>query len=241
MRLNQYIAKATGISRRKADEEIKSKKVKVNGSVGELSHQVVSSDAIEYYDGKHWKSIAAGSQEATVLLMYKPPRVVTTRSDPEGRKTIYDLLPREYEGYKSAGRLDYMSEGLLVLSSNGHLILSLTHPKFKTKKTYLVGLSKPLSASDISQAGSGSMVIDDYQLNPVQITKVPQGKFDFLRLDSNLAWYQFTLTEGRNRQIRKMMQQINKPVIRLIRVGHGIFNLNQEIVSKGFSRKNIVQ
>jgi pseudouridine synthase len=130
--------------------------------------------------------------------------------------------------------LDFLSEGLLVLSPNGHLIFSLTHPKFKTAKSYLVGLSKPLTPKQISQAASGTMVIDDYKLNPVKIEPINLAKFKYLNLETRLFWYQFSLSEGRNRQIRKMASTFGNCVLRLIRVQHGPFRITPEIVKRGY-------
>lgn len=240
MRINQYIAKSKGISRRKADEAIKSSFVKVNGDLAQLQYYVQTDDLIEYYDGKKWTNVAPHNENNTVLLLYKPKKVVTTHFDPEGRKTIYSLIPKEFDGYKSAGRLDYMSEGLIVLSQNGNFILSLTHPKFKTSKKYLVGLSKPLNHSQIQDASSGTMEIDGYKLNPVIISKARIDDYSYLRLEKNLFWYSFELKEGRNRQIRKMMGEYNNPVKRLIRVAHGHYTLSPEILKKGYSMSTVL-
>jgi 23S rRNA pseudouridine2605 synthase len=234
MRINQFIAKSTGISRRKADEEIKSKRVKVNGTLAELSHSVTEEDTIEYFNGKVWSTLSADNDDNTVVLMYKPVQVMSTRSDPEGRKTIYNVLPSKYRDFKSAGRLDYMSEGLLILSRNGKLILSLTHPKFKTKKRYLLGLKNVLSQKHIDLAQSGDLVIDNYKLNPVNIEEANTAHYQYLRLDPKSHWYMVTLSEGRNRQIRKMIQKFGNQITKLIRVSHGTFELDEEVYRKRY-------
>lgn len=239
MRINQYLAKVIGIGRRKADEIVSKKSVKINSHIANLGDRVSSDDQIEVFDGKKWKAVGVGTNESKVVLAYKPPRVMTTRFDPEGRKTIYDILPSEFAPYKSAGRLDYLSEGLIILSTNGHLILSITHPKFKTKKTYLVGITKPLSEKHIQLAGSGSMVIEDYKLNPVKIYRAQTNNYSYLNIDPKLYWYEFTLSEGRNRQIRKMVANFGGGVCRLIRIKHGIFELSEKIYKSGYVTSNI--
>ena len=241
MRLNQYIAKHTGISRRKADTLISYKEVKVNDEIAVLGTKVGELDKVEVLEGKNWKNISQNTDQSKVLLLYKPHKIMTTRDDPESRKTIYDLIPDEFQNYKSAGRLDFMSEGLLVLSQNGHLILSLTHPKFKTQKSYLVGLNYPLTDEQIEISGAGEIEIEDYLLNPVKITPADTKKHAYLNLQRNCYWYNFTLTEGRNRQIRKMARYFNNSVARLIRVSHGYFKLTSEIYEKGFVISTMIE
>jgi 23S rRNA pseudouridine2605 synthase len=241
MRLNQYIAKNTGISRRKADEVISKGWVKIGGELAGLGVQVDDKMTISIFNGWSWSDVSPKGESSTVLLMYKPPEVMTTRDDPEGRKIIYDLLPEKYKNYKTAGRLDFMSEGLLVLSENGHLILSMTHPKFKTHKTYLVGLQRELSQQQIDLASSGEMEIEGYKLNPVKIDKVSIDKYLYLNPDRRVYWYEFTLSEGRNRQIRKMATQFGSGVHRLIRIRHGLFELTPEIKKKGFVESRMVE
>ena len=236
MRLNQYIARATGISRRKADEVIASKRVKVNGHPGNFSDQIQAHDVVELHEKGLWKNVSPQDQSNEVILMYKPPGFMTTKSDPQGRRTIYELLPQEYKRFNTAGRLDYNSEGLLVLSANGNTIFRLTHPKFKSQKKYLVGLSSVLTSQQIARARSGDIVLDGYKLNPVTIEKGVISQYQYLNLESNLYWYNFTLSEGRNRQIRKMCAMMNNPVQRLIRIAHGDYYLDSAIVRGGWRK-----
>lgn len=234
MRLNQYVAKLTGISRRKADSLIESGHVKVNQVIAELGVKVSETDKIEVFEGKVWKNLSQNTESSKVVLMYKPKKVITTSDDPEGRKTIYDVIPKEFKSYKSAGRLDYLSEGLIILSQNGDLILSLTHPRFKTRKSYLVGMIKPLRPAQIKQAKSGVIEIEGYKLNSVTIEPADVYRYNYLKLETSLYWYNFILNEGRNRQIRKMATFFKNGVGRLIRVEHGPFSLTPEILKKGY-------
>jgi 23S rRNA pseudouridine2605 synthase len=241
MRLNQFLAKHTGISRRTADEVIKNGDVKVNGRPGVLGDKIENTDKVEVQRKGKWETFNLAEEESQVLLLYKPIFTVSTRDDPDKRRTIYDLIPRNFENHKSAGRLDYMSEGLLVLSTNGHLILSLTHPKFKTPKEYFVGLKKPLTHEQIDKAKMGQIELEDYLLNPVDIKPLSNNlasKYFYLKLENNLVWYSFSLSEGRNQQIRKMCKMFGNQVIRLIRVKHGRFELTEDIKKKGWMLVN---
>lgn len=238
MRLNQFLAKHIGISRRNADEIIKRGEVKVNHVEGQLHNQIEPNDMVQVLTKGVWKTFSLDSDEDKVLLLYKPIFTMTTRSDPEGRKTIYDLLPSQYFNYKPAGRLDYMSEGLLVLSPNGHLLLSMTHPKFKTKKVYIVGLQQSLSQKDVREAVSGGIEIDGYELNPVEILPVDTKHWSCLKLETHLHWYEFILTEGRNQQIRKMAKYFGNKVQRLIRIKHGRFAITPELKKETFLLTN---
>jgi 23S rRNA pseudouridine2605 synthase len=228
MRINKYLAQHMGISRRQADELIKRGEVKRNGTVAELNNQVEEQDNIEVLMKMQWKNI--GGTELKTAVIYKSIFTVTTREDEENRATIYERISPEYRSLKSAGRLDYMSEGLLVLSNDGDLIFRLTHPKNETKKVYLVSLIDPFDKKDIDLMKKG-FELEGYNLNPVVVTDY-DGKYEYLKLDSRKFWYYFTLTEGRNNQIRKMCMLLGKKVARLIRVEHGEFILTPELYEK---------
>jgi len=234
MRINQYLAKQLGISRRKADQWIQQGLVKVNSTPAILGTVIQPTDQVEVYTPKGWQNVSPQSETNKIVLMYKPPKTMTTRFDPQGRKTIYDLLPSNLKNYKPVGRLDFMSEGLLILSQNGHLIFALTHPKFKTQKVYLVGLIKALTTEQIALAQSGTMELDNYLLNPVKIASAELKQYQFLGLPRQHYWYTFTLSEGRNRQIRKMVHYFHNSVVKLIRVSHGPFQLTPEIYRRGY-------
>lgn len=237
MRLNQFLAYHTGMSRRDADESIKKGLTEVNGDIGELFNQISPADTVRIYKNGEWKTIGQNTVHKTILI-YKPIFTITSRKDVIGRKTIYDILPKSYSSLKPAGRLDYMSEGILVLSNNGDLIYKLSHPKNESEKIYLVGLKYILKSSDIKEISHG-LVIDGYKLNPVQVElfKEPndnkgKNEFEYLSLQSNFFWYSFTLTEGRNNEIRNICENYGQKVLRLIRVQQGQFKLTKELFEK---------
>ncbi len=234
MRLNQFLARSLGISRREGDSWVRQRKVRVDGQFGELFTQVQEGCLVEVNHGTAWQRLDWPSDNRTVL-MYKPIFCVTTRSDPQKRKTIYDFLPKIYHNLKPAGRLDYMSEGLLVLSTDGDFLQKLTHPKFGGSKTYLVGLNTCFEQNEIEQMAEG-FELEGYQLNPIKVWQdcTLLKKHDYLKLDSKTNWYFFELTEGRNQQIRKMCLNFGKKVCRLVRLKQGKFELTERLYQKKY-------
>lgn len=232
MRLNQFLAKSLGVSRRQGDKLIQGRCVSVNEQEGKLFMQVNHGDEVRVWQNKQWERISWPNDESTVLF-YKPIFSVTTRSDPQKRKTIYDFLPKTYHNLKPAGRLDYMSEGLIILSSDGDLLQKLTHPKHGGKKLYLVELNTCFKQSEVEQM-TGGMELEGYPLNPMRVFQDPEllQKYSFLKLDRGCCWFFFELTEGRNQQIRKVCSKFNKKVHRLIRLKHEMFEVNLELYKK---------
>jgi 23S rRNA pseudouridine2605 synthase len=242
MRLNQYIAKYQSISRRHADELISDAKVFVNDSLAVLGQQIDQTKDVvviqKYKDpSKGSIEIQPESFQKQTILFYKPIFCLTTRFDPQKRKIIYDFLPKQFFSLKPAGRLDYMSEGLLVLSNDGELIDQLTHPKNEHTKSYLVGVNQKLGSDFLKVAKSGSMEIDEYQLNEVQIEPLDKSEhlsYNYLKLNHDLHWYKFVLSEGRNNQIRKMVEAFGLRVQRLIRIQQGRYQLTQDLFEKKY-------
>jgi 23S rRNA pseudouridine2605 synthase len=242
MRLNQYIAKYQGISRRLADQLIIDGRVLINQNIATLGQQVdETKDTIEISSSNKLKpkilTIDPKTFENQTIIFYKPIFCLTTRYDPQKRKTIYDFLPKQFGDLKTAGRLDYMSEGLLILSNDGHLIDDLTHPRNEHIKKYLVGVNQKLTPEFIKVAQSGNMEIDEYTLNEVKITpldKETHAKFSYLKLQPTLTWYQFDLSEGRNNQIRKMVESFGQKVQRLIRIEQGQYQISPQLMEQKF-------
>jgi 23S rRNA pseudouridine2605 synthase len=230
MRINKFLAQSLGLSRRNADDLIRDKQVKINSTTAELFNTVEEKDSVEYRENGQWVALNDLKKTRTTL-MYKPIFCVTTRDDEMKRKTIYHFLPPSYLELKSAGRLDYMSEGLLVLSNDGDLIYRLTHPSNESKKVYLVGVRGSFRPKEIAEMGEG-IVVENYNLNPVKVEKYEGKQYDFLRLQPSFSWYIFTLTEGRNNQIRKMTEYYGIKVQRLVRVEHGEFKITSDLYKK---------
>jgi 23S rRNA pseudouridine2605 synthase len=247
MRLNKFLAWHTGDSRREVESKyIQAKLVKVNNQVGNLTTQVQPKDKVEIWEtqNKAWKQLEYIGENQTILF-YKPIFCLTTRRDDFGRKTIYDFLPKFYHHLKPVGRLDYFSEGLIVMTTNGDLIYELTHAKFGHRKKYLVGLADPLPERALKRFRQG-MQFEEGQLNPIQIELKYNPETDslarqledyqFLKLEDQYYWYEFILNEGRKNQIRRMCKSFEIPVQRLIRISQGKFSLSQRVYSHRYVR-----
>jgi 23S rRNA pseudouridine2605 synthase len=221
---------------------IKEGLVRVNGKTMRRNRSfVIERDTFEVCLDGSWITLEH-EIERTVILMYKPRGYLCTHKDHFGRDKIYDLLPEQYRTLRSAGRLDQDSEGLLVLSDDGYYLFELTSPKFPCNKVYLVGLKQELSQEMINEAASGNFVIQrdgvDQRLLPVTVEPIGERtKTDhqYLQLEEDLVWYEFTLQEGKYNQIRKMCNIYNNPVQRLIRIQHKEYTLSKNTVNEVYS------
>lgn len=213
-RLQKLIAAAGLCSRRQAEALIEAGRVKVNGRVAALGDQAdPHHDRIEV-DGKPLKR-----QEPFVyLLMHKPVGVVTTLSDPEGRRVVTDLLQDVPVRVYPVGRLDLTTSGLLLLTNDGALANRLAHPSHQVEKTYLVRVRGTLTADAIRSLEQG-VALDDGMTAPAQIARV--------RRSGGHAWFELTIHEGRNRQVRRMCEAIGLPVSRLMRIRYAFLALGE--------------
>lgn len=164
----------------------------------------------------------------TTIVMNKPSGYITSRKDPHHKQTVMNLLPSELQQLKPAGRLDKESEGLLIMSSDGELIQKLTHPSSGHTKTYEVLVKGRPEEKDLKALETGSLKLKGYRLNPMKfnIQKVAKGP---------KTWIELTLTEGRKRQIRRVMDLLGFPVIYLRRTRIG--QLSIEDLDKGQYRE----
>lgn len=208
MRLNKFIARASGLSRRAADTAIETGRVKVNGELPRQGQQVSSEDIVAL-DGKTL-NIAGGT---LTILLHKPAGYVCSR-DGQGSKTVYDLLPDVYQDLKTVGRLDKDSSGLLLLTNDGQLAYELTHPKFQKTKIYQVRLHQPLAPADLRAITQEGVMLDD-----------GPSKFQLSRLDGEGREWQVTMNEGRNRQIRRTFSELGYTVRKLHRSRFGSYHL----------------
>ncbi len=220
IRINKYIASTGDMSRRKADELIKQGRVKINGKKIMEPGVVVGKKDIVELDGKKLKL-----REKKYIVFNKPAGYITTKDDPNERKTIYDLLPQEVHHLKPAGRLDKDSSGLLILTNDGDLILNLTHPKAHVPKTYRVTVEGKINQNDIYQLAKGIEIEEG---------KTAYAEAIFLEYANKTTALQVTLHQGYNRQIRRMMESIGHPVISLKRTAHGCIPLGK--LKKGHFR-----
>lgn len=204
MRINKYLASTGLSSRRKAEEFVKQGRVTINGKVvTDLAFDVSKKD-----------KVCLDGQEITVseykyIMMHKPKGYITTTQDDKGRRTVMDLVPAEYKGVKPVGRLDYDTEGLLLLTTDGDLANRLTNPNCEIEKTYLVKIEGNISESQLAVMRAG-VVIDGIRLKKCKVRVVDkQEKFTKLEVK---------ITEGKNRQIRKMFDAVGVNVVFLKRV-----------------------
>jgi len=209
----QKILSAAGIcSRRKAEELIAEGLVRVNGHVVELGAKADLETDVIKVGGK----VISVTGKRRYLLLNKPKRYVTTRDDPEGRRTVMDLVGREFRGIYPVGRLDYETEGLLLLTSDGNFANAIMHPKGQVPKTYQAKLKGVLTDRQIDKLRSG-IRLDDGMTAPAIVKKQ--------RLTETNSWVEITIHEGRYRQVRRMFDKLGHTVLKLRRVRLGPLNL----------------
>ncbi|MDU4277191.1 MAG: pseudouridine synthase [Finegoldia magna] len=217
MRINKFIAQSGYCSRRKADELVKNSKVSVNGiTLLDLAYQVNDSDIVEVEGKKISKK-----EEKIYLAINKPIGYTSTVKDKFADKKIVDLIKFKTRVYP-VGRLDKDSHGLLILTNDGELTYELTHPKFEHKKVYEV-LVKGRPTKDKIQELKNGIVLDGYKLKKSNIELIANVKDN--------TKYMVTIYEGRNRQIRKMFDYINHPVLDLKRVQIGNYKMEDNLKS----------
>ena len=210
-RLNKFIASSGLCSRRKADEMIEAGKVFVNGKVvKELGFQVGPKDKV-VIDKQLIKP-----QRHEYYKFYKPAGYITTSDDEKGRKTIYDVLPKELRHLKPVGRLDKDSTGLLILTNDGELINQLTHPSVKVTKVYTVSVEGKITINDLETLAKGI---------EIEKGKIAYADARVIEFDKNETMLQVVLTQGLNRQIRKMFDYLGHPVVSLKRIQHATIGL----------------
>jgi 23S rRNA pseudouridine2605 synthase len=202
-RLQKVLARAGFGSRRVCDELIEAGRVTVDGVVAELGRRVDVGSALVEVDG-----VPVGiAPDLVHWLLHKPAGVVTTASDPQGRPTVVDLVPDEPRVFP-VGRLDFDTEGLLLLTNDGALAHRLTHPSFGVEKEYLAEVDPMPSRGDLRRLREG-VELDDGLTAPARVAA----------LDGRTL--RITVHEGRNRQVRRMVEAVGSTVRRLVRVRIG--------------------
>jgi pseudouridine synthase len=206
--LERVLSKAGLGSRTEARSWIGAGRVSVNGRVVRDPDAWVDLERDRVaFDGKPLRS-----EQRTYLLMHKPAGYITTYRDPDGRPTIYDLLPDRERYLFPVGRLDLDTSGLLILTNDSQFAERLTNPEYHVPKTYLVNASRPLSDEDLDVLRRG-MELRDGPTRPARVTRVSDDAFEI------------TITEGRNRQVRRMGEALDAAVITLVRIAIGSIDI----------------
>ena len=197
MRLNAYLARAGVASRRAADELIKAGRVSVNGRRGELNTFVSSGDAVQV-DGRE-----VGKQRLRYVLLHKPRGTITTARDPRGRPTVVDLVGGATR-VVPVGRLDRDTTGALLLTNDGPLAHRLAHPRYEVEKAYVVDVEGEPD-DDAVRALAEGVELEDGPTAPARVRRLGPSRLELV------------LHEGRNRQVRRMLEAVGHPVTRLRR------------------------
>ncbi len=216
LRINKALAKAGFCSRRKAERYILNGDVFVNGKrLTKLSTHIHPHKDTITIAGK--RIYLNNVKQNHYLLTYKPIYTLSTVTDPKGRQTIIDLVPHPWKKYRlfPVGRLDFFSEGLLLLTNDGELTYKLTHPSYHIPKVYHV-LTRGIPTQAVIRTFHKGMIVD----NAIKLLPVPT-RILSKDLQKNTCWLELTLYQGINRQIRKMFQQIEMTILKLIRIQHG--------------------
>ena len=212
-RLQKIIAHAGFASRREAETMIREGRVTVNGRVvTELGSRADASRDHIKVDGK----LITRAEPHRYILLYKPKEVMTTVEDPQGRRTVIDLVRGVRERIYPVGRLDFHSEGLVLLTNDGDLAFKVSHPKHGSVKTYHVKVRGVPEARLIEKLERG-ITIEGKRTLPCEIARMKTTQKD----DEGNSWFEVRLREGRTQQIRKMFQALGHPVSKLRRVAIG--------------------
>lgn len=221
MRLQKYLAQAGAASRRRAEELIIAGRVRVNGQVvTELGTKVEPDDQVSL-DGR----VLTLGQETVYVMLHKPQGVLSTVRDTHQRSKVLDLLGPELSRYRlyPVGRLDYDTEGLLILTNDGDFTYLLTHPKFHVPKTYLALIRGLVSDTQLRQLELG-LPLEDGMTAPAEARVIKQSE--------KTSLIELVLTEGRKRQVKRMCAYIGHPVLKLVRTGFGKLTLSGLAVGK---------
>lgn len=206
MRIQRALARAGILSRRKAEELVANGRVTVNGVLAQVGQTVDPDKDVIKVDGEQ-----IGAPAATEwFVLHKPSGVITSRNDPEGRRTVFDLVPAR-PGLTYVGRLDYLTEGVLLLTTDGAAAHRLTHPSREVERTYVASV---LGEGDMAaeQARFG-VELEDGVVRPKKISaeKIGRGRWELT----------IVISEGRNREVRRLCEALGLQVDRLVRVKFG--------------------
>ena len=212
MRISKFIANAGICSRRKAESLINQKQVRINGVLcTHPSTKVATKDKIEVNG-----SVIQNNQFLRLWKMYKPIKFICTNNDPQQRKKVFDLIPKNYPRVISVGRLDYMSEGLLLFTNNGDYARKLELPSSNFQRTYRVCIKDRVKKENLKLINEG-----------ITIKKLRYNKINVIieKITKHYTWLIVKLNEGKNREIRKIFEYFSLDIVKLIRIQYGPYKL----------------
>jgi 23S rRNA pseudouridine2605 synthase len=212
-RLQKVLARAGVGSRRTVEEWISAGRIRVNGSTARLGQRIDPASDVVELDGSR---VPLGA-ELVHYLLNKPPGVVTSAADPEGRRTVLDIVDIPVRVWP-VGRLDIDTEGALLLTNDGELTFRLTHPSYEVPKTYLADVAGALGARAVKELSRG-VPLEDGMTKPAEATLIERSTGGSL--------VRLTITEGRNHQVKRMFDAVGHPVTRLVRIGVGPVSLGR--------------
>ena len=213
MRLNKYLAECGLGSRRACDKLIQEGKVRINGKPAALGAEVLEHDSVTVSG----RAVNPPSRH-TYVMLHKPKGYITSVSDEKGRKTVFELVKNTNVRLFPVGRLDYDTEGLLLLTNDGELCEKLTHPSHQVGKTYVAKIEGEISEDEVKRMRAG-LVIDEGE------AATKRSSVDVLEKGEGFTKLELVIYEGRNRQIRKMFEAVDKKVIFLKRTAIGEIRL----------------
>ncbi|MEE2024978.1 MULTISPECIES: 23S rRNA pseudouridine(2605) synthase RluB [Alkalimonas] len=225
-KLQKVLARAGVGSRREMEAMISAGRVSVDGKVAYLGDRVEPQQVLRV-DGHVVKTISEDAQVCRVLAYHKPEGEICSRHDPEGRPTVFDRLPKlQGSRWIAIGRLDINTSGLLLFTTDGELANRLMHPKFEVEREYAVRVFGEVTDAIIQKLRTGVM-LEDGQANFKKIKVLPGEGLN--------RWFHVMLTEGRNREVRRMWESQGTVVNRLIRVRYGDLHLPKHIPAGGYA------
>lgn len=224
LRIHAYLSQIGVGSRREIERQILAGRVAINGKPAKLGQLVVPGKDVIKFRGKPVASSKAGIK-TVVIALHKPRGVVTTLKDPEGRVTVSKFIPKSFGRLFPVGRLDVMSEGLLLMTNDGEIANRLTHPRYEIPKTYEVRIRGVLDSKKIAYLERG-VNTEDAKFKPVEVLDLKEVSKE------GIEKYKVTIRiyEGKNRHVRKLFDAVKCRVVRLKRVAMG------PIVLKGIPR-----
>ena len=216
-RIAKVIANSGYCSRRDAEKLISEGRVKVNGKTIDTPVVLITDQSIKI-DNK----LLQRREKTKLWIFNKPKGYIVTNNDPQGRKNIYSLLPKSMPRVISIGRLDMDTEGLLLLTNNGDLSRYIEHPTTAWTRQYLAKVHGNINilVSNIDKIGKNGLVVDDIKYAPVKITIEKQS-------ETTNTWLRVTITEGKNKEVRNIMDYFGLKVVKLKRVSFGPFQLGK--------------